>query len=154
MKDKDLVILSHLRRNSREVLTRISRKSGIPISTLHDRIKAGVGGYINKYTVLLDFGKMGFNTRAKVTLKVAKDDKQKLLERLEKIPNVNSIYRINNGYDFMLDCIFRNMVELENFLEDIEARFEIQKRDIYYIISSIKQEEFAAQPSVVGLVAN
>jgi len=149
MKKKDLVIVSHLRKNAREVLANISRRSGFPISTIHDRIKSNAGGLIEKYSALLDYQELGFHARANVILKVAKKDKEQLREYLEKHQNINNLYKINNGYDFMFEAVFRNLIELEAFLEKIEDKFEILNRESYYIMGNIKREGFMADPKLI-----
>jgi DNA-binding Lrp family transcriptional regulator len=38
LKEKDLILIKHLRQNSRKSLANISRETNIPISTLFDRL--------------------------------------------------------------------------------------------------------------------
>jgi DNA-binding Lrp family transcriptional regulator len=57
IKKHDLKIISHLRKNSRESLTTLSRKTNIPVSTLFDKVKNKTGYYIKKIHVLLIFQK-------------------------------------------------------------------------------------------------
>ncbi len=142
---KDIQIISHLRRDSREMLTRLSRKTGVPVSTIFDRLKMHTGGFIKKNTSLIDFEMLGFNSRAYVTLKVERDDREKLKNFLKLHKHVNSAYRINNGYDFMFEAIFRDMKELEDFIYSLETQFRILDKHVYYIIDGIKEEDFLSQ---------
>ena len=71
---------------------------------------------------------------------------------LEKHQNVNSLYKINNGYDFLVDVIFRQMIELEEFIELLETKFKVRHRDVYFIIDEIKLEGFMAEPQTVQLL--
>ncbi len=75
--------------------------------------------------------------------------KPTLQEYLLKHNNVNSLYRINNGYDFMLECIFHNMKELEDFTESLQRNFKVKKCDTYFVIDDIKRESFLADPNIV-----
>jgi DNA-binding IclR family transcriptional regulator len=61
MNPKTLQLLTHLRENSREKLTSISKKNNIPISTLFDLLKELQGGLVTKSTVLLDYSKLEFD---------------------------------------------------------------------------------------------
>ncbi|MGM5485512.1 MAG: Lrp/AsnC family transcriptional regulator [Nanobdellota archaeon] len=142
--------MSMLRRNARESLTNMSRKSNIPISTIYDKIKNDKHRMIKKHTVLVDFSKLGFNTRASISLKVRKNKKRELGDYLSKHPNINNIFRINNGYDFWIECIFKDMKELEEFTEYLEERFGV-KKEIYYIIDEVKRESFMSDPQTLGL---
>ena len=56
----DLKILKYLRRNSRETMTRMSKETRIPISSVFDRLKRLEAiGVIHRYTSLLDMKKIG-----------------------------------------------------------------------------------------------
>ncbi len=149
---KDLVVISHLRNNCRETLTAISKKSRIPVSTIYEKIKRSEGGVITKHTCLVDFTKLGFNTRAKVVIQSGVSSRPELLSFLVKHQNVNSVYKINNGYDFMIDGVFRNMRELEEFLEILQERFKTKKQETFFVIDDIKREAFLSDPSIIDLV--
>ncbi len=139
---KDIQIISYLRRDSREMLTRLSKLTGVPVSTIFDRLKLHKGGLIKKNTSLIDFQMLGFNSRAKVAIKVDREDREDLKLVLKNHRNINSAYRINNGYDFMFEVLFRDMKELEDFIYSLETKFKIIDKHVYYIIDGIKEEEF------------
>lgn len=148
---KELVIMSLLRQNSRETLTKMSKKCQIPISTIYDKIKTNEKEIIKKHTCIIDFSKLGFNTRASISLKVNKSKREELKLYLEKHPNVNTIYKINNGFDYWIECIFRHIRDLEDFLENLEADFGIKKQ-VFYIIDDIKREAFMSNPDLLNLI--
>jgi DNA-binding Lrp family transcriptional regulator len=150
LNEKEIVIMSLLRNNSRETLTKMSRKSKIPVSTIYDKIKLREKDVIKKHTCILDFSKLGFNTRASLSIKVAKGKKDDFLKEIKNHPNINTIYKINNGFDFWIECIFRHIRELEDFVERIEADFGVKKQ-IFYIIDDIKREAFMSDPELLDL---
>ena len=121
-------------------------------SSLYEKIKRSEGNIITKHTCLVDFTKLGFNTRAKVVIQASISSKAELLSFLLKHQNVNSVYKINNGYDFMIEGIFRNMRELEEFLELLQDKFKIKKQETYFIIDDLKRESFLSDPSIIDLV--
>ena len=149
---KDAVLLAHLRKNARATLTDISRETDVPVSTIFERLKGPLGKYVKRYTCLLDNTQTGFTARATLIMKVDKEQKHEIGQFLQRHQNVNSLYRINNGYDFMADGIFRNMMELEEFIEFLETKFKVKHKDVYLIIGEIKQEGFMADPNSVQLV--
>ena len=151
IKKKEMLILSLLRKNSRESLTKISKVSNIPISTIYDKLKIQQDNIIKKHTCILDFSKIGFNSRASLSIKTNLNKKQELKEYLIKHPNINTIYKINNGYDFWIECIFKHIKDLENFIEFLEIKYNIKKQ-VYYIIEDIKREEFMSNPESLKLV--
>jgi len=149
---KDLLILSALRNNSRETLTRISKRTSVPISTIFDKLKQYEGNVIKQHTTFINFSELGFNTRANVMIKVDRDAREAIKEYLTKHQNVNSLFRINNGFDYMFEGIFMNLKEAEDFLEKLDQRFKVENKEVYYIIDDIKKESFMADPNLIDLI--
>ena len=152
MEKDDLVLLAYLRKNARSKLTHISRETDMPVSTIFEKLKGTVGSYVRRYTCLLNNNELGFSSRATLILKVDKEQKHDIGLFLEKHQNVNSLYRINNGYDFLIDVIFRQMADLEEFIEQLERKFRIKHKEVYFIIDEVKQEAFLADPQTALLV--
>ena len=148
---KDLLIISYLRNNARMPLTKMSRKTQIPVSTIFDRLKLNEEDLILKHTSLLNFPKLGYNVRANITLKVDREDKETLKEFLIKNQSINSVYKINNGFDFMVEGIFRQIKDMEDFIDKLEDRFKIQDKRFFFIIEDLKREAFMSNPNTLFL---
>jgi DNA-binding Lrp family transcriptional regulator len=149
---KDLLIVSNLRMNARETLTNMSKRTNIPISTIYDKLKFHEGNLIKRHTCLLDFNKLGYPTRANVLLRVDRSTRDELREYLLNHSNINSFSKVNNNYDFMAEIVFREIKELEEFLEKLDSRFKVKSRQVFYIIEDIKREEFMADPRMLELL--
>lgn len=154
LRDKDMLVISCLRRNARESLTAMSKKTGIPVSTLFDTIRYHQGSLIRKHATIVDFEKLGYSTRANIILKVSRKDRDAMKEYLVRNSFVNCAYKINNGFDFMAEVIFRNMSELEDFMETLEENFKISDKHVYYVIDDIKKEEFLASPMLASIASH
>ena len=154
MIEKDLLLLSTLRANARESLTKISRSTAIPVSTIFDRLRLHEKSIIKKHTAIIDFTKLGFSTRVTITMKANKADRDELKRYLLGHHNVNSVFKINNGYDFQIEAIFRSLHNLEEFLEKLEERFRLRSKQVYYIIDDIKREAFLADPSYLDILGS
>ncbi|MCF7860741.1 Lrp/AsnC family transcriptional regulator [Candidatus Woesearchaeota archaeon] len=152
--DKELLILSRLRKNAREKLSSMSRKTQIPVSTIFEKIKEQEGNVIRKHTCLLDFSALGFHVRVHILIKVKFEDRDAAGDFFNKCFQINSVLRINNGYDYMLEGIFRDILELEDFCEKIEKRFLVEKKDVYYITKEIKREDFLADSNKAELLSS
>ncbi|MBT5021529.1 Lrp/AsnC family transcriptional regulator [Candidatus Woesearchaeota archaeon] len=146
---KSLKLLSSLRENSREKLTSISKTTNIPVSTLFDILKELQHSTITKSTVLLNFSKLGYHTRAQVFIKLKNDsatntnNRDELVQHLNCNHSVNNIYKINNGWDFIIETVHKNIRELDECLDNLNKRFGIQKQEIHYLIDDIKREGFS-----------
>jgi len=138
--EKERKLISYLRVNGRERLTKISKETGVPVSTLFDMLKKT--DKIIKHTCLADFSKLGYGIRATIILKTISNQRSELKNYLLKHFNTNSLWKINNGFDYMTEMIFRNICDLEYFIEDLENKFEIVECNIYYIIDDLAREIF------------
>jgi len=153
-KKKDLLIMSHFRHNARKNLTAISKETRIPVSTLFNKLKIFETNIIKRHTSLLDFSKLGYGAVANIMIKSSKNSKVELAKYLQKNQHVNSLSKITNGYDFMVEGIFESIFELEGFLEAIEEKFKILKKDVFYVIEDMKREEFMADQNLLSIVFN
>ena len=102
-------------------------------------------------TALVDFAKIGFGTRCLIAVKVDRDIRSELEEYLCKNWNVNTVQRVNNGFSFIIDGVFRDMRESEDFIEDIEAKFKVRKKMVFYVIGEVKREAFLSNPATAKL---
>ncbi|MBI2547805.1 Lrp/AsnC family transcriptional regulator [Candidatus Woesearchaeota archaeon] len=139
---KNSQILSCLRNNARMSLMQISKKTGIPISTIHDRIKGEEGNAILRYTSLLDFSKLGYSNRATILLKVDRKDREELSLFLFQHPLINSAYKVSNGFDFIAEGIFQNVKSLHEFIDKVEERFTMQDIKTHFVLEDLKRECF------------
>ena len=149
---KDLLIMSHLRQNGRISLTELSKRTKIPVSTIFDKLKQHQGDFIKRHTSLIDFSKIGFNTRVNFMLKIDRDKRDGLREYLLKNFNVNSVFKINTTHDFLVDCVFRNMKEMEEWQEELEDSFKIRSKVAHFVVDEVKKEEFLSQPEFLDMV--
>lgn len=140
IKENDLKIISLLRKNSREKITNISRKTKIPVSTVYDKIRSHEKKLIKKNTSLLDFSKLGYNLRVHFLLRTSQ--REKIEQFSLQHNNVNSVFRIDGDYDYSMDCIFRNMAEVQSFLGYVNSNFAIEKMSVCYVLDEIVREKF------------
>jgi len=142
-----LLIISHLRKNARTSLTNISKNTGIPVSTVFDKVKSNK--IIKKHSALIDFAKLGYNVTVQIALQCEKEDREKISAHLKDHQNINSLHRINHGYDYLIECVFKDQKELSFFIEELNEKFQIKNKLIFHIIEEIKKEEFLSRPELI-----
>jgi DNA-binding Lrp family transcriptional regulator len=147
---RELLILTHLRENSRNSLAMISRETSIPISTVFDKVDKLGKEIISKYSPLIDFSKIGFGLKVNFLLKSIKK-KSELKRFLIENKNVNSILRLNSNFDFFVESVFRNMKEIEEFRESLD-KFEIKDKNEFFVIEELKKERFFTRPEHIELL--
>ena len=143
LNQKDIQIISHLRTNARLSLTEISKKTSIPISTIYTKLLAYRAGLIKKHTTLLDFEKLGYHTIALIFLSCEQSQKEALAESLVKNENINSVFKLNNEFQLMVEGVFRHVADVDEFLEGLESRFPITQRKLFYIVKELRRENFS-----------
>jgi DNA-binding Lrp family transcriptional regulator len=141
LQKKDILLITYLRNNARENLTKLSRLTHIPVSTIFDRLKELETDLISKHTTLVNFKKLGFDIKINILFKVERNSREEFKEYLIKNQNINSVFRVNNGFDFLVEAIFRGMHELQIFMEDIE-RFNVEEKQELFVLEDLKLEGF------------
>jgi DNA-binding Lrp family transcriptional regulator len=147
---RDLQIIYELRKNSRETLTEMSKKTSIPVSTIYTRILSFNGRVIRKHTSLLDFGALGFHTVALVFVSCEPSHREALTLALVKAEQVNSVFKLDDEYYIMFEGVFRFVNEVYEFLEGLESRYAITKRKVFYIAKEMRREGFFAHNAEQG----
>ena len=152
MKKTHLLVVSALRQNARMKLTEMTRQVRVPVSSIFDMLRSFESrGIIRKYSAIVRFGYFGFNAHALLLLSVVKKDRERLLDYLGRSQNVNSIYQVNNGWDFMVEVVFPGVREVEDFLVDMDGVLNLKERKVLYIVDELKKECFLSSPELMRL---
>lgn len=124
MDDKDKKVLDVLKENSKLSTQQISKIISIPITTVHHRIKKlEEEGIIKKYTVVLDYKKIGKPISAFVLinvdyklLKQIKKTQDDLTKKLKLHHSVEEASRITGGTDLIIKIRVKDVDELDDFV--------------------------------------
>ncbi|MEK6941162.1 MAG: Lrp/AsnC family transcriptional regulator [Nanoarchaeota archaeon] len=145
IRKKELLLISCLRNDGRMSLTAASRHTNIPVSTIFEKLKKYHNGIIHRPTVLLNFEALGFSTRANICIRTKKEHRNLLEKLLKKDFRVNTMFKVADTWDYMFEGIFKDMQELQEFLEFIEEKCPIEKQ-VHFILNDIKKETFLSDP--------
>ena len=148
----DLLILSYLRKDARIKLTALSRKIGVPISTIYEKLKRFRANGLVRLIALVDYNRLGLSTRVMIAFKVDRDIRGEVVEYLTDNMYVNSIQRINNGFTFLVEIIHFSMTDAEDFIEILEERFNIKKKQVFYVIDDVERERFLSESDMIDVV--
>jgi len=136
------MILNELRKNARVSLLEVAKKTNIPLSTVYDKVNNYERDIIRKHTSIVDFSSIGYNARKLVVLKVCKESRQEVQNFLANHPNVNSLYRINSGYDYLIDIIAGNSGKIKDILDELSSQKGVLDMSGYDIVDELKREAF------------
>jgi len=132
--DKDIAIVGALRKNSRQKLTDISKSTGIPTSTVHERVKRFVKQGMRLVT-LLNYPHIQLPLHCWVLIKSNK--RAELKAFLQAHTHVNTLLIVNNGVDVVAECVFANIKQQHMFLEQLS---EYGKATAHPVIEEIGRE--------------
>jgi len=135
-------LITELRKNSRQKLKEISAKLNIPISTLFDMMKDLENEGFIEHKSLVKFDKIGYPFQLMLAIKTSRENRDSLKNYFSNHSRVNNLFQINSEYDFLVEAIFRNQKEIQDFIDDMESKNIILKKTIFNIINTIQRENF------------
>lgn len=145
LKDTDIALISYLRNGSRMKITDISRILNVPVTTLYDRLATLEEETNMHHTALIDFQRLGYKRVAHLIFKVDPEKRDGFEEHIKQHNSLNSLYRINHGFDFLAHMVFRDANEMKEFIEGSEARFGVKEWQVFETIDEIRRENFMAK---------
>ena len=143
MKQKEIQVVNELRTDSRQPLTELAIRTGMPLSTAFDVLKKIEKEKIVRHVCLLDFARLGFSLTLGVFLKVKQ--RKEAQDFLLSHPSLNSLLRLSGDYDLYAELLFRNMAACQDFCDQLGEIESVRDNSIYFIVD-IKQQEFKIQP--------
>ena len=114
----DMKIIKCLSDDAKRTYRSIAEESGVSEATVKNRIdRLKESGVIKKFTVMLDYHKLGRAIKSFIGLKVQPAKLQSIVEHVQKNPDVHVLYRTSGDVDLLFEVIFEKMEDLNTFLE-------------------------------------
>jgi len=120
----DMKIVKVLQADARKPIIKLAREVGANEATVRRRIdKLLREGIIERFTVVLDYHKLGRIIKAFIGLRVQPAKLKEIVDHLSKHPDIQVLYRTSGDTDIFAEVIFEKMEDLNEFLEK-ELRLE------------------------------
>jgi len=117
-------IIKALQANARKPIIKLAREVGANEATVRRRInKLLKEGIIKRFTIVLDYHKLGRIIKAFIGLRVQPAKLREIVDHLSKHPDIQVLYRTSGDTDIFAEVIFEQMEDLNEFLEE-ELRLE------------------------------
>lgn len=124
LSEKDMIILGILKRNCKLTTREISEKTGMPITTVHNRIKKmEKDGIIRGYTTVVDNKKLGKSMKAFIQITVTystsageRVSQEELAKKIYVLPEVEECYIMTGTTDILISVSVSDVDELNNFV--------------------------------------
>ncbi|MBR9703666.1 Lrp/AsnC family transcriptional regulator [Candidatus Woesearchaeota archaeon] len=117
--EKDLLVIAELQRNAKATTGQITKRTGIPVTTVHNRMKSlEKTGVIKRYVPILDYVKLGKGLHALIfiTVEGKGTDQEVLAKAMLKITGVEKASILTGGYDLLLDAHVADVDALNTLL--------------------------------------
>jgi len=144
---RDKIIIQQLRKNAKLSSRALSKITGLPISTVHRRIKSlEKKGIIKGYRAVIDYEKIGIPIKILVFINVCEyaDSYQKteistkkIFEKLKEIGEVVEIVMVEGKDDIILKAVLRSLRDIPKFLDRIRNTPGIEEIDSCIVIEEV-----------------
>lgn len=131
-------ILEMMKENCRMPAKEISRSTGIPITTVCNRIKSlEKEGVIKKYRAVVDNRKIGKGIEAFIRIDV-KRDPEEIVNRFSAMPEVEECYVVSGSIEVWMKVAMPSVRELHNFVAGLKSK-NIQKVNTQVILKNVEK---------------
>jgi len=114
--EKDRELLRELKKDSRATVAELSKRLGMPRSTVHERIiRMRKAGIIRRFTIEEDYKKTGLPTMAFALASYdpqQKADQHEVAKEVSKIPGVLGVYIISGEWDMLIKVRGRSIEDI------------------------------------------
>jgi len=139
----DLKILSALRTNGRETLTKISADTGLQISLVFDRLKSmEEEGLIKSYSRSVDWKRIGLKRQVLLLIRIHKHLRQKAQAWLTRSHHINNLWRLDGKCGFAAEAMFVSLRQQEVFIKAFRKEFEDVEISTHEVVENPKWEGF------------
>jgi len=134
--EKNLDLLKELEKNCRQNLKKLSKKTGMSITTVYERMKKlEKMGVIKGYQALIDYQKIGFDLPVIIELVIKRENQFEVANKLIKFKNVSAIYGATGNTDLIVIAKFKNRADLTRFINTLFEIEGIQRTETRVILN-------------------
>jgi DNA-binding Lrp family transcriptional regulator len=143
---KDEIIITELKKNSRESTKKIAKNVNIPRVTVHDRINKLVKkGIIKSFNVSIDYKKIGFSSEVFIFVSFLPNpsvSQRELAKRVAKLPGVYEVHIISGEYDLLLKVRGTTLEDIGKLVVDKLRQLKgVGKTVTFACFETVKEEQ-------------
>lgn len=142
MDENDKKILTELISNSRMPISKISSKTGIPDSTVSNRIKKlENNNIIEQYTTIINPEAIGIKVIAMIIIQTETEKHENVEIELPKLDKVSQVYSISGEYDILIKVWAHTLEELKDIVNsEIRTIDGIEELRELIVMEKLKEE--------------
>lgn len=143
---KDILLLHHLRNNSRENITTIAERMSSPVTTIYDRLRTTEERYVKRHTTLLDYPKLGLLSRMYLSMKIPRPQREKFEGFISGNPQVNTAHQTDFDGSYLIELVSKDDRHANDFITSIENDFRASRLQIFSVIKELSHEALLTKP--------
>ncbi|MCF2140390.1 MAG: Lrp/AsnC family transcriptional regulator [Candidatus Lokiarchaeota archaeon] len=117
--EKDIKILNALKQDASLSVAKLSDKTGLPATTIHNRVKKlKENRILDHYTIAVDKDRLYGNIVAFILIKTFQANQRKIAKHLLNISEVEEAAIITGDQDLMIKFRCRSISDLDKFIID------------------------------------
>jgi DNA-binding Lrp family transcriptional regulator len=137
----DLNILKEFMEDSRITYRKIAKKLGVAPGTVLSRIrKMEKNGVIKKYTVNVDYQKLGYTVTSITEVTVLKGKLVEVEQKLAELPGVCAVYDVTGDVDAIVIGRFKNPSELSRFTKKVLSIPNVERANTHFVLTVVKED--------------
>lgn len=146
MDAKDILLLNLLMENSHISSRELAKRSGFSIATVLQRVKKLQGEkIIKKYTLDLDYEKLGYDVQALISMRISRGKLFEVEKKIAHHPNVFAVYDTTGDFDALVNVKFKTRKALDSFLKKIQTYDFVERTETKLILNTIKEKSIAVE---------
>ena len=139
--EEDLIILREFQRDGRISYAELSRKTGIPDSTVYDKTRKLISrGVIKKFAAIIDQEKIGLNVVAIIGVETGAKLYRVVATALSEIEDVVEVYGTTAEFDLMIKVRTSTREALSVLLNQIRMVDGVDDIYVSSILETFKEE--------------
>ncbi len=116
MDDIDTAILRSLIKNSRITISQMSKEIDVPDATISNRLKKLEDDVIKRYTLILDWQKIGLDITAIIIIQTESEKHEIVKDELSRLEEVSEVYSVSGEYDILIKVWIPGIEELNQLI--------------------------------------
>ncbi len=97
-------------------------------------------GLIKKYSVVLDYEKIGFDVTVIIDVRVSKGKLFLVEKKIATHPNVMSVYDNTGEFDVSVIAKFKSRASMDLFLKNLQSYEFVERTQTKLVLNTIKEE--------------
>ncbi|MBN2335414.1 Lrp/AsnC family transcriptional regulator [Candidatus Bathyarchaeota archaeon] len=134
-------VLREYLRDARQSFREVARRIGISSGTVASRVKDLEGsGVIRKYTVQLDYERMGYELTAVTEIIVSAGMMMEVGEKITRFPETMGVYNVTGDSDIMVVAKFKGRQQLSDFTKNVTKMPNVVRTKTHVVLNTLKEE--------------